>query len=110
MHYHLCHKGVKSEYIGTYAKTIITRRSMWTQEVWEPLSSSGNLDMYKEARTCSTWEVTNVFCFVSFKEPLKLWLVSGVPMGQLQQMKFRLKTRSTVDTQRKHLFLPQWET
>ena len=83
---------------------------MWTQEVWEPLSSSGNLDMYKEARTCSMWEVTNVFCFVSFKEPLKLWLVSGVPMGQLQQMKFRLKTRSTVDTQRKHLFLPQWET
>ena len=99
MHYHLRHKGVKSEYIGAYATTIITRCSMWTQEVWEPLWSSGNLDMYKEARTCSTWEVTNVFCFVSFNEPLKLWLVSGVPMGQLLQMKFRPKTRSTVDTQ-----------
>ena len=108
MHYHLCHKGVKSEYIGMYAKTIITRRSMWMQEVWEPLWSSGNFDMYKEAHTCSTWEVTNVFCFVSFNEPLKLWLVSGVPLGQLLQIKFGPKTRSRY--QRKHLFLPQWET
>ena len=39
---------------------------MWTGEAWEPLS--GHLDMYKEVR--STWDVTNVFRFVSFNEPL----------------------------------------
>ena len=50
---------------------------MRMQEVWEPLWSSGHLDMYKDARTCSTWEVKNVFCFVFFNEPLELWLHAG---------------------------------
>ena len=50
---------------------------MWTREVWEPLWSLGGLDMYKEAPTCSMWVVTNVFCFVSFNEPLELWLHTG---------------------------------
>ena len=45
---------------------------MWMGEVWEPLWSLGRLYMYKEVR--STWDVTNVFRFVSFNEPLELWL------------------------------------
>ena len=64
-----------------------------------------SFDMYKKACTFSTWEVTNVLHFVSFNERLlnfgftqeKKGLVllkisiSGVPMGQLMQMKFRPK-------------------
>ena len=52
----------------------------------------------------------NVFYFVSFNEPLELWLqakkkemvllkisiLSRVPMGQLLQMKFRPKTRNMI--------------
>ena len=52
----------------------------------------------------------NVFYFVSFNEPLELWLhtqkrkemvllkiiISRVPMGQLLQMKFRPKTRNMI--------------
>lgn len=35
----------------------------------------GFLDMYKEAHTCNTWEVTNVLLFCYFQLwPLELWL------------------------------------
>ena len=40
---------------------------MWTGEVWEPLWSSGHLDMYKEAH----YECI-LLCFLN--EPLELWL------------------------------------
>lgn len=36
-----------------------------------------SFDMYKKACTFSTWEVTNVLHFVSFNEPLELWLHTG---------------------------------
>ena len=45
---------------------------MWIQEVWEPLWTLDGLDMNKEACTCNTWEVANVFRFVSFSETLGL--------------------------------------
>ena len=68
-----------SQYIGEYTKSIIHKAfyidmtSLRTTLVLRSLS----LDMYKEARTCSTWEVTNVFRFVSFNEPLEQGLHTG---------------------------------
>lgn len=77
--------------------------------------------MYKEAHTCSTWEVMNVFSFVSFSEPLRLWFHTytgnkgdGVAEDQCKQRAVgpaaadKIQTRNKkYDTQRKRLFLPQ---
>ena len=87
---------IKSKYTGEYTKRIFTRCSMCKQEVWKTIWSLGGLDMYKEVRTGSTQEVTNVFCFVSFNEPLELWF------HQTRSKKY--------DNQQKCLFLPHWKT
>ena len=53
IYFHLCNEGVKSGFKRERVrnlKRIFARRLMWTGEVWEPLWSSGHLEMYKEAR------------------------------------------------------------
>ena len=92
---------------------------MWMQEVWEPLWTLGCLDMNKEACTCSTWEVTNAFRFVSFSETLGFTRTQkkkadGVAEDQCKQIAEgpaaadEIQTRNKkYDTKRKCLFLPQ---
>ena len=80
MYYHLCHQGVKSESVHwrvhkeyIHKAFYVDMTSVRTTLVLRSLS----LDLYKEACTCSTWEVKNVFRFVSFNEPLEHWLHTG---------------------------------